>query len=186
LPSFTNSFLTVKSPWRELDKEDLAFKEHGPTGCLGCTPELKGFYGGKVSFSIKAEVDKQEKFKFTLEHPVLGPSSRFKRCYGSSWQIKLRLSKDILSKLDMLKRLLIRPLVLNGQIYRFFHVNKDHHVDLMATNELYNGLLLQPSPLNGQYCSFLDFFKEHNNLEHNSNQVSCTLFNKSSLVLIIQ
>jgi hypothetical protein len=158
-------------------------------GCLGSLPE-PGFYGGKVSFSMRAHLNKQGFFHFILERPVLGPSSRFTRCYGSSWVIKVRVSMDILLRpdaLDKLRSLLLKPLILNGQVYRFFHINKNHHAYLMATNELLNEcLMLQPLPSHsqGRYCSFLDFFERHNNLGHNCNQVSYILLNKSCLVLI--
>jgi hypothetical protein len=156
-------------------------------GCLGSASGLEDFYGGKVSFSMRAQLDEQGAFHFVLERPTLAHSSRFTRCYGSSFLIKLRLSSDLLSKpdlLDRLKQLLIRPLVLLGQVFRFFHINKNHHAYLMATDELYNGGIISP-PSNSQRISFLDFFRRHNNLEQNSNQVTYTLFSKSSLMLIM-
>jgi len=181
--------LYAKSPWEELDKEDLAFARHGPMGCLGSTPELGDFYGGKVSFSMRIQVNEHGMFHFILEHPILGHSSRFTRCYGSSFLIRLRLSMDLLSKpplLDRLKQLLIRPLILLGHVFRFFHINKNHHAYLMATNEVYNGgIILGDGQRPGTYYSFLEFFKKHNNLEENSNQVSCMFFSKSGLMLII-
>jgi hypothetical protein len=170
--------LSVKSPWQELDKEVFAFKRHGPMGCLGSASGLEDFYGGKVSFSMRAQLDEQGAFHFVLERPALAHSSRFTRCYGSSFLIKLRLSLDLLSKPDLLnrlKQLLITPLVLLGQVFRFFHINKNHHAYLMATDELYNGGIISP-PSNSQRISFLDFFRRHNNLEQNSNQVSHTHF----------
>ncbi|KAH9962190.1 RNA dependent RNA polymerase-domain-containing protein, partial [Russula dissimulans] len=162
--------IQATSPWQELDMEATAFKTHGPMGCLG---GHGAWYGGKVSFSLKLHMDKTGLFHFSLEHPTLGPSSRYTRCYGSSWLLKVRLSKDLLSNIDQIKHLFFRPLVLNGQVFRFFHVNKDHNIYLMATAEHYNGTLhLSPSLPNGQtfFCSFLDFFSKHNNLEENSNQ----------------
>jgi RNA-dependent RNA polymerase len=187
--TLTHNKLTqyAKSPWEELDKEDLAFARHGPMGCLGSIPELGDFYGGKVSFSMRTQFNEHGMFHFILEHPILGHSSRFTRCYGSSFLIRLRLSMD-LSKpalLDTLKQLLIRPFILLGHVFRFFHINKDYHVYLMATNEVYSGgIILQGDQRPGTYCSFLDFFKKHNNLEENSNQVSYKLFSKSGLMLM--
>lgn len=177
-----------QSPWQELDKEDLAFKRYGPTGCLGSTPELGDFYGGKVSFCMRAQLEQGE-LRVTLERPVLGHSSRFTRCYGSSWLVKLRLPTDTLSKPDVLGKLrsfLTRPLVLNGRVFRFFNINKNHGAYFMATNEWYKGSLQRPSPLDDQgiYCSFLDFFRRHNDLEQNNKQVGFTLFNKNGSVLI--
>jgi hypothetical protein len=181
--------LCAKSPWQELDKEDLAFARHGPMGCLGSASVLGDFYGGKVSFSMRTQLNKHGSFHFILEHPVLGHSSRFTRCYGSSFLIKLRLSINIQSKpalLDRLKQLVFRPLILLGHVFRFFHINKDHHIYLMATDEVYNGgIMLQDGQRPGIYCSFLDFFKKHNNLEENSNQVSCMLLSKPGLMLIM-
>jgi hypothetical protein len=96
---------------------------------------------------------------------------------------------EALSKLDVLEKLrsfLTRPFVLNGRVFRFFYLNKDHVAYLMATNERYKGGgLLQSSPR--IYCSFLDFFKKYNDLEQNRKQVSwkLTLFNKFGLMLIL-
>jgi len=141
-----------------------------------------------VSFCVRVQL-KQGAVHVTLDRPVLGHTSRFTRCYGSSWMVKLQLPTEELSKpkpdvLDKLRSLLTRPLVLNGRVFRFFYINKKHNACLMATNEWYKGGgLLRSSP--GIYCSFLDFFKKHNNLEQNHKQVSCTLFNKFGLMLII-
>jgi hypothetical protein len=106
--------------------------------------------------------------------------------------VKLRLPVEELSKskpdmLENLRSLLSRPFVLNGRVFRFFHLNKKHSAYLMATNEWYKGgCFLQSSPSNdqGMYCSFLDFFKKHNDLEQNHKQVGCMLLSKFDLVLI--
>jgi hypothetical protein len=167
----------LQSPWPELDREDLAFKNYGPTSLLGSTHELGGWYGGKVSFTMRLQADKKGSFQFLLESPVLGPSSRFTRCYGSSWLIKVKLSAGNISNLESLKKLLLRPLILNGQVFQFFYAKnekKDFSVYLMATNELYDGgIKLQHSPLNhqGVYYSFFEFFSKHNNIQDNNNQV---------------
>ena len=134
----------TKSPWKELDKEDLAFARHDTMGCLGSTllAKLSNFYDGKMTFSMRTQFDEHGMFHFILEPPILGYSSRFTRCYGSSFLIRLRLSMNLLSKpvlLDRLKQLLIRPLILLGHVFRFFHINKNHYVYLMATNEIYKG-----------------------------------------------
>ncbi|KAI0249735.1 RNA dependent RNA polymerase-domain-containing protein [Lactifluus subvellereus] len=155
------------SPWQELDQEDAAFQQHGPSSCLGITPELGTWFGGKVAFAMRLQAAKSGTFQFLLDHPVLGPSSRFTRCYGSAWLIRLSYKRT------KLKDLLLRPLVLNGLVFRFFYANKDHNGYLMATNELYDGGLTSgPSPSHGlrNYTSFLDFFSEHNNLKSNNNQ----------------
>jgi RNA-dependent RNA polymerase len=166
-----------------LDREDLAFKKkHGPTSLLGSTQELSAWYGGKISFTIHLEMnEKNGQLQFLLDRPTLGPSSRFTRCYGSSWLIRVKLSIGILSRPDKvkeLKKLLLRPLVLNGQVFHFFHaksLKKDTSVFLMATNEHYDGnIKLQHSSLNGQrvYSPFLDFFSKHNSLQENLHQVT--------------
>lgn len=154
----------------------MAFKKYGHTSLLGSTQELGAWYGGKVSFKMQLN-EKNGKLQFLLDHPTLGSSSRFTRCYGSSWLIKVKLSPNILSKpekVKKLKKLLFRPLVLNGQVFRFFYsksIKKEISVCLMATNEYYNGTKLQS--LNGLrvYNSFLHFFLKHNNLQDNSHQV---------------
>lgn len=131
---------------------------------------------------MKLQAAKNGAFRFLLDHPVLGPSSRLTRCYGSSWLIRLKLHKELFSKpgwLAKLKDLLLRPLVLNGLVFRFFYANKDHNGYLMATNELYDGgLTSEPSPSHGlrNYRSFLDFFSEHNNLKSNNNQVTFIIY----------
>jgi len=168
------------SPWPELDREDLAFKKCSHTSLLGSTQELRTWYGGKVSFTMRLDLnEKNGQLQFLLDHPTLGPSSRFTRCYGSSWLIRVKPSTGILSKPDKvkeLKKLLLRPLILNGQVFRFFYaksLKKDISIFLMATNEHYDGTTkLQHSSLNGQrvYNSFLDFLSKHNNLQENSHQ----------------
>ena len=131
--------------------------------------------------------EKNGPLQFLLDRPTLGPSSRFTRYYGSSWLIKVKPSLSILSKPDKvkeLKKLLLRPLILNSQVFRFFYaksIKKDISLFLMATNEHYDGSIkLQCSFLNGQrvYNSFLDFFSNHNNLQENPHQVSDMLVNK--------
>ncbi|KAI0305318.1 RNA dependent RNA polymerase-domain-containing protein [Multifurca ochricompacta] len=164
------------SPWQELDQEDAAFYKHGPSGCLGFTPQLGTWYGGKVVFSIKVQANQHGTLQFILDHPVLGPSSRFTRCYGSAWLIRLRVSKEVFSKailMENLKTILLTPLILNGLVFRFFYANKEHNAYLMATNEMYDGGLKPQSLLSHSlkgYRSFLDFFSTHNNLESNCNQ----------------
>jgi hypothetical protein len=154
----------------------MAFKNHGPSSLLGSTHELGAWYGGKVSFTMRLQADKTGSLQFILESPVLGPSSRFTRCYGSSWLIKVKLSAANLSNLEKMKKILLRPLILNGRVFRVFYAKnekKDSSVYLMATDELFNGEKLQHSPLNHQrgFYSFLDFFSKHNNLQDNCNQV---------------
>ncbi|KAI9459182.1 RNA dependent RNA polymerase-domain-containing protein [Lactarius psammicola] len=163
------------SPWQELDREDAAFRQYGPNGCLGFTPELGSWYGGKVTFTTRLCAAKDGGFTFHLEHPVLGPSSRFTRTYGSAWLIRVRISKEIFSKADLsekLRTLLVKPLILNGVVFRFFYANKDHNAYLMATNEPYAGTRQQSPLLNGpnRLVSFLDFFSIHNNLMDNRHQ----------------
>lgn len=161
----------------------MAFKKkYSHTDVLDSTPELRAWYGGKVSFTIRLDVnEKNGQLQFLLDRPTLGPSSRFTRSYGSSWLVRVKPSTGILSRLDKvkeLKKLLLRPLVLNGQVFRFFHaksLKKDTAVFLMATNEHYDGSIkLQDTSLNGQraYNSFLDFFSKHNNLQENLHQVT--------------
>jgi hypothetical protein len=163
------------SPWQELDREDAAFRQHGPNACLGFTPELESWYGGKVTFTMRLHAAKDGAIHFVLEHPILGPSSRFTRTYGSAWLVRVRISKDIFSKpgpSEKLRTLLMRPFVLNGLVFRFFYANKDHSAYLMATNETYSGTRLQSPRLDGQKrrVSFLDFFSTHNNLIDNNHQ----------------
>jgi RNA-dependent RNA polymerase len=165
-----------------LDREDLAFKKCSHISLLGSTQELRTWYGGKVSFTMRLDLnEKNGQLQFILDHPTLGPSSRFTRCYGSFWLIRVKPSIGILSKPDKvkeLKKLLLRPLILNGQVFRFFYaksLKKDISIFLMATNEHYNGSTkLQHSSLNGQrvYNSFLDFLSKHNNLQENRHQVT--------------
>jgi len=160
----------------------LAFKKYDHTGLLGSIPELKTWYGGKVSFTMRLDMnEKNGQLQFLLDRPSLGPSSRFTRCYGSSWLIRVKLSTGIFlraDKLKELKKLLLRPLILNSQVFHFFHaksLKKDTSVFLMATNEHYDGSIkLQDFSLNGQrvYNSFLGFFSKHNNLQENLYQVT--------------
>ena len=124
---------------------------------------------------MRLHATKDGAFHFYMEHPMLGPSSRFTRTYGSAWLVRVRISKEIFSKPDLsenLRTLLVRPFIINGLVFRFFYA-KDHTAYLMATNEVYAGKRLQSSPLlNDQrrLLSFLDFFSTHNNLTDNSHQ----------------
>jgi RNA-dependent RNA polymerase len=129
---------------------------------------------------MRLHVTKDGAFHFHLEHPVLGPSSRFTRTYGSSWLVRVRISKEIFSKPDLsenLRTLLLRPFILNGLVFRFFYANKDHNAYLMATHDEYVGTRLQSPLLNVQkhLVSFLDFFSTHNNLTDNSHQARSVL-----------
>jgi len=166
------------SPWQELDREDAAFRQYGPNACLGFTPELKSWYGGKVTFTMRLQTTKDGAFHFHLEHPVLGPSSRFTRTYGSAWLVRVRIPKENFLKpelSDKLKTFLVRPFILNGQVYRFFYANKDHNAYLMATNETYSGTSLVLDRQNRRFVSFLDFYSIHNNLSSNSHQARSAL-----------
>lgn len=128
---------------------------------------------------MRLHANKDGAFHFYMEHPVLGPSSRFARTYGSAWLVRVRISKEIFSKPDLLENLrtlLVRPFILNGLVFRFFYANKDHNAYLMATNEVYAGTRLQSPLLNGRkhLVSFLDFFSAHNDLSDNSHQARST------------
>jgi hypothetical protein len=130
---------------------------------------------------MRLQPDKDKFLHFCLNHPTLGPSLRFTRCYGLSWLIRVRISKEIFSNLailDQVKTLVLRPMILNGFVFRFFYANKDHNLYLIATNETYLGYSKLPSPLNNQryFHSVLGFFSRHNNLKDNCNQVSHTVF----------
>lgn len=129
---------------------------------------------------MKLQTNKDGTFHFNLETPVLGPSSRFTRTYGSAWLIRVRISKEISSKPELsekLRSLLLRPFVLNGLVFRFFYANKENNAYLMATNETYMGTRLQSPLSNGQIrrVSLLDFFSTHNNLTDNSHQARSAL-----------
>ncbi|KAI0264673.1 RNA dependent RNA polymerase-domain-containing protein [Gloeopeniophorella convolvens] len=164
------------SPWEELDMEDAAFRNHGPLACLGFTPELGSWYGGKVEFAVRLGVGKDGALGLTLERPNLGPSSRFTRRYGSAWLLHLRISKEAFGKPGYQNRLeafLLRPFVLNGQVFRFFYANKEHSAYLMATGEAYygdDGNWTTMPHVHADRPSLLEFLAIHNNLEANSNQ----------------
>ncbi|KAI0293977.1 RNA dependent RNA polymerase-domain-containing protein [Russula brevipes] len=190
--SFGNQKLSKEiqatSPWEELDREESAFKQHGPTCCLGSTPGLGAWYGGKIAFTMRLQPDKDKILHFCLDHPTLGPSSRFTRYYGSSWLIRVRISKEIFSNLailDQVKTLILRPIILNGLVFRFFYANKDQNLYLMATNETYLGHSKLPPILNNQryFCSFLEFFSRHNNLRDNCNQTIAKWASRTALGL---
>jgi hypothetical protein len=140
-----------------------------------------------VTFTVRLQMAKNGTFQFLLDHPVLGPSTRFTRCFGSAWLIRLKLPKEIFSRpgfSEKLRVLLLRPFVLNGLVFRFFYCNKDHNAYLMATNEIYDGgLKLLTSPLGGPARnSFLEFFSNHNNPQNNRHQVSFVIFNEVNIM----
>lgn len=139
---------------------------------------------------MRLHATKDGAFHFYLEHPVLGPSSRFTRTYGSAWLVRVRISRDIFSKPDLsenLRTLLVRPFILNGLVFRFFYANKDHNAYLMATNEPISGTRLQSPLLTGQkhLVSFLDFFSTHNNLRDNSHQARSAFAGETRGVFIL-
>ena len=121
---------------------------------------------------MRLQTTKDGSFHFYLEHPVLGPSSRFTRTYGSAWLVRVRISKEIFSKSELSEKLrtfLLRPFILNGRVYRLFYANKDHNAYLMATNETYSGTSLLRDG-QSRLVSLLDFFSTHNNLSSNNHQ----------------
>jgi RNA-dependent RNA polymerase len=126
---------------------------------------------------MRLQTSKDGSFHFYMEHPVLGPSSRFTRAYGSAWLVRVRINKEIFSKPELSEKLrtfLLRPFILNGRVYRFFYANKDHNAYLMATNETYSGTSLLGDGQN-RLVSFLEFFSTHNNLSFNKHQARSVL-----------
>jgi len=109
-----------------------------------------------------------------LDRPVLGPSCRFGRRFGSHNILKIKLPKNIINKSNnRLLEFFMQPFVIHDDIFRRFYA-KDHNIFLFRTNEVFSDCLVttptSPSASSG-LMSLMDFFNWHNPLEYNSKQV---------------
>ncbi|KZT10358.1 uncharacterized protein LAESUDRAFT_693936 [Laetiporus sulphureus 93-53] len=187
---FASAFLKerkVKLPWEELDWEEAALMRnpHGGLGLNDSVPD-PGWYGGKVHFTAKVVVERENKtstIKIKLDKPHLGSSNHFARRFGSRRFIRVRIPKDFHAKAgkdmpeDALLNYFRRPVVIMGRVFRAFYA-KEQNVFLFQTNELFNGkriLQSKPRSCKVKTCnnlSFLDFINFHNNMELNREQAS--------------
>ncbi|KAA1476614.1 hypothetical protein DENSPDRAFT_827653 [Dentipellis sp. KUC8613] len=179
---FANEF-SARAPWEELDRENIAL-QYSDYGCLGTVPKAlepslpKDWYGGKVVFTMRLfrplgpDKKPSQKLCFELLQPELGSSSRFTRRFGSDFVIRVRIHKDVFYDSKMIQLVndaCFRPFVVNGRVFRFFHVNKERNAFLAATNERYHlGRIAERRMPNRM--SIWEFFNWHNPLDYNCNQ----------------
>lgn len=145
------------------------------------------WYGGKVQFIGKLKdasrvtgrtrqrkVQKPE-LRIELEPPILGPSSRFTRRFGSRSFLRLDISNELLhdeENVNGLCTFLRQAFVIAGRIYRFFF-SKEHSAFLYMTNEYLEGRTIVSPKGDSPYGNMplLKFIEWHNPLESNSSKV---------------
>ncbi|KAF9068844.1 RNA dependent RNA polymerase-domain-containing protein [Rhodocollybia butyracea] len=168
------------SPWNELDKEDKAF-QNSKYACIGNNVDHPGWWGGKVSFQARLG----EKGDIpVLEKPILGPSNKIKRRFGSSSVLRVKINKDRFYGKDggeMLVQLFKRPFVIWHHVFRSFYA-KDDTVFLFRTNEIYrDGSLYQSYNETG--LSLYQFIQWLNPLQENLHQKLCKWASRTALGL---
>ncbi|CCM02288.1 uncharacterized protein FIBRA_04376 [Fibroporia radiculosa] len=186
---FEAAFLKERNarlPWSELDKEEsiLNIDPYGGLGCNESQPYLKDsphWFGGKVSFTATLELGTQRSddgppFHLALNRPVLGPSDRFSRRFGSWRFMKVSVSRDIYAALqkmrysqDDLITFFTRPIVICTRIFRAFFA-KEGNVIFYQTNERWNGSNICQGPSTLHEMSLLAFLKWHNDPIQNYKQ----------------
>ncbi|EIN08814.1 hypothetical protein PUNSTDRAFT_44349 [Punctularia strigosozonata HHB-11173 SS5] len=158
----------TRCPWAELDREYAALSEDPYALVGGKRQEVP--YGGKIVFPVRARKRKDSNVpRFELERPELSSSDGFRREYGSSAFIRLRLGSSMEYK--KLGEFLHRPFVLCGRVFRAFR-RKDESVFLIEVNEVLLGYD-SPPPRYGDNCrpkSFFDFLDSHNPRSLNNKQ----------------
>jgi RNA-dependent RNA polymerase len=143
---------------------------------LGFKEDSPGWYGGKVQFSGRLKDTSSTKtpnYTVLLDRPVLGPSCRFGRRFGSPNILKIKLPKPILNKSDNgLLEFFMRPFIIHNHVFRTFYA-KDNNMFLFRTNEVMSdsGITAPGSSATGGPMSLMEFLNWHNPLEFNSKQV---------------
>ncbi|KAH7912600.1 RNA dependent RNA polymerase-domain-containing protein [Hygrophoropsis aurantiaca] len=169
--------MAATTPWRELDQEhELAFKK---PSFDGFHRQLDGWYGGKVQFTAKLKLQNENKtnkhtgnpqYRIQLNWPEIGPSTRFKRQFGSKNFFRVQISKTILNMSDnRLVDFFSQRFALCGLIYRAFFA-KDNNVFMVATDELAPQMASLPFHADPRPPAFMDFLNWHNPIESNLSQ----------------
>ncbi|KDQ17067.1 hypothetical protein BOTBODRAFT_224345 [Botryobasidium botryosum FD-172 SS1] len=193
-PSVVEPASLGESPWAELDREQRAIVEGRGRG-LGCFEEDEESdswkYGGnvlqraKLHFKPPSAVGTSAiaaRFSITLEPQKRGASSRLARFLGSRRLIQLSLPKEVLYNYrTALKDYLENAFILNGRVFRVFHV-KDGHAHLMETSESYER---EPSEREGDHfrLSLADLIDWANPLYFNRKQPMSKWSSRFSLFL---
>ncbi|KAH7928507.1 hypothetical protein BV22DRAFT_1082792 [Leucogyrophana mollusca] len=164
------------SPWKELDLEqEFATKKLCGDGFHR---QENGWYGGKVQFTAKLKVDDEDKskipatvrYKIQLNWPEVGPSTRFKRQFGSKNFFRVQIPKAILNTSDNgLVEFFSQRFVLCGIVFRAFYA-KDNNVFLVATDELAPDAIALPFHAIPRPPSFIEFINWHNPIHYNLSQ----------------
>lgn len=150
-----------------------------PFGLIGCNEEESyltanpSWHGGKVHFTCKlVKTDKSKRtdsLKLVLEEPVLGPSCRFTRRFGSESFIRVKVSRDIMRSGVDLQKFFRQSFVFNDRVYKAFYAKDTTVFMIHVANELYS----KGDPSSG--LKFLAFIEWHNPMKYNLSQVSVAL-----------
>ncbi|KAJ6515806.1 RNA dependent RNA polymerase-domain-containing protein [Mycena sanguinolenta] len=167
--------IAAKSPWTELDLEDVYLTKN-PLAGLGLSKEAPDWFGGKVHFHAKLKFEDKNKknLEVTLKSPELGPSDRFARRWGSERFLTLSLSRDVLNGGEKTIKFLQRPFILGDRVFRAFDA-KDGNVFFVCTNEMVEGKRIHPTRKIPGLLSLREFLAWHNELELNPKQGSTCL-----------
>lgn len=178
--------LTRQDPWDECDREQRMIQaavDRGEPFYLADSTD-KAWFGGKVHFCLKITYDMTVKYE--LERARLGTSDQLTRSLGSHAIIRAHIDKCFQNKdslREVLQKILLRPFVVGGHVYRAFSV-KDQTVRFIITDEAVlhprDGVpyRIVPQKLSESFRDlyrgrdFITFTTWYNSLELNSGQVS--------------
>ncbi|KAI0646418.1 RNA dependent RNA polymerase-domain-containing protein [Trametes meyenii] len=176
----------TKLPWDELDEEEkiLGRDPLGGVGgnCAGAySKQEHDWYGGNVNFTAHLNRCKHsDALRLTLERPVLGPSNRFARRFGSRRFIRVRVASELVYSQPSgeLAAFFKRPLVIGSATFRAFFA-KEYSVFFFRTREELvwsekHGPTVRSLPLTSsrarQEHSLLEFLRWHNDMNFNYEQ----------------
>lgn len=149
------------------------------------------YYGGKVHFKAKlvprsedqsASADARSKFSIVLERVEVGTSNSFARRFGSSRFLRLSIPLPTIAgrgskaaqarSRDELGGLLVRPVVMNGCVYRAFF-SRESNVYFVRTDEVCVDACVSLAPSNSAspVKSLVSFLNWYNPMLCNKNQV---------------
>ncbi|KAF8581588.1 hypothetical protein K439DRAFT_1353522 [Ramaria rubella] len=164
--------LSVKTPWAELDKEEVELTQD-PLSGLGCNSVHDDWYGGKIAFVARLrEREKKSndnpRYFLELDSPELGTSTRFTRRWGSRRFLRVRIPDTILYQSNnQLLGYFKNNFVLHGKVFRPFYA-KEHSVFLFDIDSIYTQGRMVPNP--HSKITFDQFIQWHNPMRLNKHQ----------------
>ncbi|KAH7915886.1 RNA dependent RNA polymerase-domain-containing protein [Hygrophoropsis aurantiaca] len=163
--------IAATAPWRELDMEHEITLSKSTFD--GFHRQSDGWYGGKVQFTAvlrdDSKTNKKPCYRIQLNWPEVGPSTRFKRQFGSKNFVRVQIPKSINAGDNGLVTFFSQRFVICGMVYRAFYA-KDNNVFLVATDELAPDMSALPQHANPRPPGFMDFLNWHNPIEENLSQ----------------